>query len=239
MNRFMTAPKIIIIITLAIGIVVIGYVPLSIASIEDIPITSHINLLGARLVLAPVDDNVASPTLLTEAATVIEHRLAQANLKGQFEVAVQAEYLEIILSEGQDVPYIKPLITRVGEISFIDGGVESAPLGQLSDIEHYQPVLTSQGVKNFERPKNGDIFYTLSLNASFTNKLTDFMAQNPDNYICVAMDGQISNCSSMYHLNADKLMIVPNISGGSALTMAELMTFINSGALPTAFEIVE
>ncbi len=74
-------------------------------SVSPYVYSPYINLLDAKLVLAPVDGN-ASPTLLAEAATVIKHRLIQVNLKGQFEVTVQAEHLEITLTEGQDVPYV-------------------------------------------------------------------------------------------------------------------------------------
>jgi preprotein translocase subunit SecD len=219
---------------LLIGVIILGYVPRSIASTELVPASSS-TALTAQLILKPAVDT--EETVLSKAAHVIKERLTQTNLDGTFVVSVVSGHIQVDLSEGKDAPYIKNLITKVGQIEFVDGGNDSPPLNEITESGNYAALFASDDVTQFELPADGDIFYQLTLNPE--SHPTTFSQEKPNNYICMAMDGKIANCSSMYYWTSNRLQILPNLSGGSGLTMNTLMIFINSGPLPIPLEIVD
>ena len=76
------------------------------------------NLSQLRLEAAPA-----------EVQEVITQRLAQMQLKA-FEVKPLAEGVEVTLPNQENTAYIISVISRVGDVEFVDGGQSTPPLGQ-------------------------------------------------------------------------------------------------------------
>ncbi len=234
--------KYIISLIILIGVLQLGYtLPVQAAT----PTTST-NALSAQLTLKPRQEE-ATATDLAETAKIIEIRLEKLELQGSYQVNTSNGEIQITLSESQDMPYIATIVTSLGHIEFVDGGAELPPLGETiqtgstTDLEQgfYQHLFTSSQINTFLPPVSGDIFYQLMLNHTASTNMSKFVATKPDNYICMVLDKQVLNCSSMYYWSPDTLEILPNLSSNSTITLNDLAVFIHSGPLPMALEIVE
>jgi preprotein translocase subunit SecD len=135
----------------------------------------------------------------------------------------------------------------VGEIEFIDGGAVSPPVGreiktgpQASPAQNiYQVLFTGQDVEEALPPDStgGQIFYRLTLNATGAERFEDFVATRSGNYVCMVMDKQVINCSAMYHWRNNTLDILPNLGGGTVISLADLAVFLESGPLPLPLKV--
>jgi hypothetical protein len=232
MKLYITLTKYSLLMLLLVGGMVLSYVPNSIAATSS---TLAIDVFGAHLVLQPTTLE-ASPTELAQIQAILTTRLTQAKLNGAFEVKVVAQHIEVNLSEGQDAPIAAPLMSHVGQIQFIAGGIDTSPLDNKVSA-NYPTLFTSNQVTDFTLPKSGDIFYRLGLNDVAATHMATFNATQPRHTICMVMDGELLNCSSMYYWSKNSLEIVPNLSGDSSVTMSNLALFIKSGALPLSLRL--
>lgn len=206
------------------------------------------NVFEAKLVLAP--DTIIPSNIdveLIEARPVIARRLDRLDLNGPYNLTIQNGQLEVTLPQGQNMPYIASVITSIGEIAFINGGQESPPLGETikvgvrtGDQPGYPILFTSREVQEIAPPDSatGQIFYRLALGPAAAARLADFVAANPGAYICMVLDEQVINCSTMYHQSGQNLEILPELSSGGALNMADLSVFLYSGPLSTRLKVL-
>ncbi|MBN1221557.1 MAG: hypothetical protein JXM69_21730 [Anaerolineae bacterium] len=206
---------------------------------------------GTQVVLKPhqmpVTDTVILETNLQGIRQVVARRLDQLNLSGSYRLAGQADQLAVILPEGERLPYIVNIITHVGEIEFIDGGVESPPLGQQVETsphanpaqQRYRTLFTGQEIEEIVPPDStpGQLFYRLVLSPEATQRFGDFARRQPRPYVCMVMDRRVINCSNMYHWADNTLDILPNFSGGTVVSLADLAIFLDSGPLPVPLEV--
>ncbi len=65
------------------------------------------------------------------------------------------------------------------------------------------------------------------------------MAANHNNYLCLVIDGKVTNCSKMYHLSGATLDILPELADNTGLNLADLAVFLASGPLPVPVELVD
>jgi preprotein translocase subunit SecD len=201
-----------------------------------------------KLILAP--DTIIpgnQEVELIAARPVIAKRLDKLGLDGPYNLVIRNDQLEVTLPPGRNVPYIASLITSVGEIVFINGGRESPPVGEMVNLgtpsaEHptYPILFTSRELQEIVLPDsaNGQIFYRLTLEPTAANRLTDFIAANPGAYVCMVLDDQAINCSSMYHQSGNSLEILPELSSGGAISMTDLSIFLHSGPLSTRLKVL-
>jgi preprotein translocase subunit SecD len=184
---------------------------------------------------------------LIEARPIIARRLDRLGLDGPYHLVIRNSQLEVTLPQGQNIPYIASVITSVGEIIFINGGQVSPPVGETVNLgvrsdnrDAYQILFTSREVKEIAPPDTatGQIFYRLTLEPAAADRCASFMAANPESFICMVMDGQVINCSTMYHQTGQNLEILPELSSGSAISMTDLAVFLYSGPLSTRLKVV-
>ena len=206
------------------------------------------NIFETKLILSPdtiVPGNQAVE--LIEARPIIARRLDKLGLDGPYRLVVRNDQLEVTLPQGENIPYIASVITSVGEIVFINGGQESPPVGETVNLgvrsdshDTYQILFTSREVREIAPPDSatGQIFYRLTLEPGAADRLADFVAANQDFYICMVMDGQVINCSAMYHQTSQNLEILPELSSGSAINMTDLAVFLYSGPLSTRLKVL-
>ena len=201
--------------------------------------------LNTELVLRPQDDGVLTPTVnQIELATVqqaVEQRLENLYLAGTYKVVTQGEELIVKLPHSENIPYVASVISSVGEIEFIDGGTESPPIGRsIQTVTHansqpdvYQTLFSGQDIEAAESPNSatGQIFYRLTLQPAAVDRLAAFIETQPNGYICMAVDGQVLNCSLMYHWSDNTIEILPGLSSGEILSLADLAIFLDSGPL--------
>jgi preprotein translocase subunit SecD len=177
---------------------------------------------------------------------VVNLRLSQLNLKG-YEVKVQAEGVEVTFPKHENIAYIINIIGRVGAVEFIDGGQVTPPLGQHVEIgtelipgRNIYPLLFS-GREIIEvvppDPTTGEIFYQLTLQPEAAERFADF-AEIRKSYICLAIDQEVVNCSLMYHQSGNVINILPNLGSGTAISLADLAIFLESGPLPAPLNVI-
>jgi preprotein translocase subunit SecD len=96
-------------------------------------------------------------------------------------------------------------------------------------------LFTGQEVEAAELPDSatGQIFYRLTLQPTAADRLNAFIETQQNGYLCMVMDGQVLNCSLMYHQSGNTVEILPGLSSGTILSLADLAIFIDSGPLPT------
>jgi len=234
MHQHSTLIKTLLTIPLFVGLVILFNVSRSSATTSLLP-QSLTNAIEAHLVLRP-QSNTFNQSDLNQAGKVIEKRLQLAGLNGSFEVLVEADYITMQLSEGRSLPYIKTLITNIGQIEFIDGGLDINTLPHDSSVES-RILFTNNHVQSFVPPTNGDMFYNLVLTPMAVKQMDTFLIENSNHHICIAIDSEVANCSSMYHWSANNLSIIPNLGGTNNMAMNELMIFVKSGALPFSLEL--
>lgn len=205
------------------------------------------SVLETKLILAadtiiPTNQEVE----LIAARPVIAKRLDKLEIGGPYQVVIRNGQIEVMLPQGQNIPYIASVITSIGEIVFINAGKESPPVGEKvylgvgsGDQPGYPILFTSREVKEIAPPDStyGQIFYRLTLEPAAANRLDNFTAGNPGTYICMVLDEQVISCSAMYHQTDQDLEILPELSN-EAMNMDDLAIFLHSGPLSTRLKVV-
>lgn len=233
---------------LLIGTLTLVYGAQVFADLNTLAATSP-TVFDTTLTLVPDGAITRSPEAeLLAVRPIVAQRLDQLNLDGFYNVAVRHGQLELTLPKDANIPYIASVITSLGEIVFIDGGTESPPLDQQVQIElpaglehnAYPILFTSREVQQITPPDptTGQIFYDLVLKPAAADRLANFVADQPGAYICMVMDGQVINCSTMYHQEDQTLEILPELSSGTAVSMTDLAVFLHSGPLPTRLKVI-
>ncbi|MBI1881865.1 MAG: hypothetical protein HYR94_27135 [Chloroflexi bacterium] len=206
------------------------------------------NVFETKLVLAPdaiIPNN--QEIELIEARPIIARRLDKLGIDGPYNLVIRHGQLEVTLPQDQNLPYIASVITSIGEIVFINGGKESPPVGEQVNLglrstnqQTYPILFTSREVKGIAPPDPaaGEIFYRLTLEPAAADRFASFVAANPDSYVCMVLDGQVINCSGMYHQTNDTIEILPELSSGSAINMTDLAIFLYSGPLSTRLKVL-
>jgi len=186
---------------------------------------------------------------LAAAHQVVSSRLEQLELGGQYEIVVREEEqrLNVTLPKNQKTPYVIKVITHVGDIEFIDGGIDIPPVGEEMEAaawsgesrSEYATLFTGQGIEEIisPNPDTGELFYRIILQPEAARRVDTFNTRN-GHYICVVFDREITNCSTMYHWSDDVLDILPHLSSDAGLNLSELGFFLASGPLPAEFEVV-
>lgn len=205
--------------------------------------------LETKLILEPdvvIPEN--QEVQLIAARPVIARRLDQLELQGPYRLVIHAGQLEVTLPKDKNIPYIAAMITSVGEISFIDGGTTSPPVGETvqmgirSDLNNqvYRILFTSREVQEIVPPDeaNGELFYQLKLQAAAADRFADFNQAGSNSYVCMVLDEQVINCSLMYHQQGDTLEILPELSSDAGVSMDDLAVFLYSGPLSTRLRII-
>lgn len=208
--------------------------------------------LGVELILSP-DTTVttapaASAETLIEAQQVVSQRMGNLRLAGSYSVAVEDERLVVRLPDNENMPYIASIISSVGEIEFINGGSTSPPIGRRvetaaqanPELDVYQTLFTGQEVESalLPDPAGGQIFYQLVLEPTSVERFARFVELQPGYYMCMVMDQQVINCSKMYHWSGNTVDILPGLSSGVAISLADLSIFLDSGPLPMPLKVI-
>jgi preprotein translocase subunit SecD len=207
------------------------------------------DVFEAKLILVP--DTVIpgnQEVELVAARPVIARRLDKLGLDGPYNIAIRHGQLEVTLPKDRNTPYLAAVITSVGEIVFIDGGPDSPPVGEKVNIgvrakpddKVHQILFTSREVTEIIPPDaaTGQIFYQLVLEPTAADRLANFSSTHPNSYLCMVMDEQILNCSSMYHQSGQTLEILPELSSGTTMSMTDLAVFLSSGPLSIRLKVV-
>jgi hypothetical protein len=185
----------------------------------------------------------ASPAQLQEVITL---RLAQLKLKS-YEVQAAGEGVEVILPDHENMAYIINIISRVGEVEFINGGQRTPPLGEKvvigAETDGAQPVypllFSGHEIRAVTPPdpESGEIFYQISLQPEAAQRVAEF-AEAKEGYICLAIDGEVINCSTMYHWSGTMIKILPDLGSGAGISLADLAVFLDSGPLPVPLRVI-
>jgi|GEM_PF-1094337 len=208
-----------------------------------------------KIVLSPDNASRLVPTspqnfhlVAQDSKRIVAQRLDQLNLKGYYSIGIHDDQLEVTLPNNENSPYIINIITRVGEVEFIDGGTTSPPIGQqvrtgayaATGEGIYQILFMGKEIASIIPPDTsaGEVFYQISLQPTATERFTNSLDFATNTNICLAIDKQVINCSKMYHWSDDTLDILPNLSDGTGLSLADLAIFLNSGPLPMSLEVI-
>jgi len=192
-----------------------------------------------RVVLSPSLSSDVDATKLLETREVVARRLVQLDVPGPYQLLTQNGQLSLMLPTTEQTPYVIDLISHVGQIEFIDGGVTSPPLGRWVEQDGYNVLFTAQDVERVTPPdtETGQIFYRLSLTSAGSQRMAEFVANQNDHYVCMVIDRQAINCSSMYHLTGDTLDILPSLGSGNTISLNDLAVFVESGPLPIPLKV--
>ena len=206
---------------------------------------------GTKLILNPepgvvLNDADLELKLLT-AQDVLTQRLAQLNVPQPYRVLLHNDELTVILPDNENISYVISVLAHVGEVKFIDGGAAVPPLGQRvktglitgEQEKVYRTLFAGPEIEKILPPDlaNGQIFYQVTLNSDAAQRLTNFIETQPNHYICIAVDQEVISCSAMYHWAESTLQIIPNLSSGSLVGLADLPLFLESGPLPMSLEV--
>lgn len=179
---------------------------------------------------------------LIAARPVIARRLDKLDLAGPYNLAIRNGQLVVTLPRDKNTPYVAAVITSVGEIVFVDGGTQNPPLDQKIQVgsRSHQILFTSREVTGIVPPDStdGQIFYRLTLTPAAADRLKNFVENHARSFICMVLDEQVLNCSTMYHQNGPTLEILPELTGSTALNMTDLTVFLYSGPLSTRLRVV-
>jgi hypothetical protein len=212
---------------------------------------TEIDTSGVRIVLGPAETFALGSTTrekyLREARQVVAQRLHQLQLAGDYDVAVDRGQLEVALPDSENIAYIVNIISRVGQIEFIDGG-GSPPIGQkvktgpntVFDQNMYRTLFTGWEIAEIIPPNTdtGQIFYQIIPNPVAAERVSDFVDPSATQYICLVIDKEVVNCSKMYAWSGHTLDILPNLSSGADVSLADLAVFLKSGPLPISLKVV-
>jgi preprotein translocase subunit SecD len=253
MKRLLAILLVVVFIIAALGLMYSSQV---IADLTVLYPTS-VDVSGAKIVLRP---SKAAPSATTseqsyqlvaqDAGRVVAERLEQLHLRGYYAVDIRDNLVEVTLPDLENTTYIVDIISRVGEVEFIDGGTGTPPVGRYVKTESrnelatrdksYSVLFKGREIKAIIPPeaRDGEIFYQLELQPHAASRFATFLDANSNAYVCLVLDKQVINCSKMYHLADDRLDILPNLSGGTGLSLADLGVFISSGPLPVSLDVV-
>ncbi len=240
-----------IILTLIfIGLLSFAFSSRALAALTTIyPRTGQVN--HTNLILNP-DFNTATMDAdleldLMDAEVVLERRLAQLNVPTPYQIVRHNDQLLVQLPKDADTPYVNGVLAHIGVVEFIDGGAATPPIGHRieigsvtnPDMNVYERLFTGEAVTQVSTPNatTGQIFYELELGEEAGNKVAEFVHSDTRNYICIAIDQEVVSCSKMYHWAEGTLEILPNLSSGTGIGLAELAIFLDSGPLPLALSI--
>lgn len=207
---------------------------------------TSIEASSTKIVLSPAGDSktTLSPKqyhlAAQDAQQVVAKRLGHLQLDGYYSVKVNDNQLEVVVPPTENMAYLLNIITRVGNVEFIDGGSDSSLVGANLRAEFqlttgdYQVLFAGGEIKSIIPPNstNGEIFYQVELEPAAAQRVSNFVSRNPHAFICLTIDKQILNCSTMYHWSGNRLEILPNLSSGIGLGLADMAIFLNSGPLP-------
>lgn len=205
--------------------------------------------LETKLILEPDMVITADQQVqLIAARPVIARRLDRLQLQGPYRVVIRDGQLEVTLPKGKNTPYLTAMITSSGEITFIDGGTGSPPVGETVQLgirtnsadQMYHILFTSREVQEIVPPDSGEgeVFYQLKLQPATADRFADFTRNSPNSYVCMVLDERVINCSLMYHQNGDTLEILPELSSDAGINMDDLAVFLYSGPLSTRLKVV-
>lgn len=196
--------------------------------------------LEIEVVLRPQAPAGANEIDLTTAQQTVERRLNNLYLAGTYTVVPRDNQLIVKLPHDQNIPYVAVVISSVGDIEFIDGGLESPPIGQAgAPSQIYQTLFSGQEIESAEPPNSatGQIFYRLTLQPAASERVATFIQTQPQRYICMVVDEQVLNCSVMYHQAGNTIEILPGLSSGTFLSLADLAIFLESGPLAEPLQV--
>ncbi len=234
-------------VLIVVGILSLFYSSRALADLLFYPVAA--DNLKTEIVLRPdagTEQNIILQSDVLEARDIVARRLDQLNGIGSYQLVAQKGYLRLTLPDTQQTPYIVDLVSHVGQIEFIDGGAASPPLGlriqagpDSSGEDRYPVLFTAQDVEAVLPPQSetGQIFYRLRLTPFGAQLMAEFTTQHQGNYICMVIDRQVINCSSMYHLTDNNLDILPSLGSGNIVSLNDLAVFVKSGPLPIPLKI--
>lgn len=208
--------------------------------------------LNQQLILSPeLAGATANPNLelqLQTAEQVVTRRLAKLELTHNYEVERHQDQLQVTLPGKNNTRYLSSVVTHVGEIHFIDGGAAQPPIGQRVRVGQiaqpeanlYRSLFSGEEVVNIVPPEtqSGQIFYQIAVDSAAAERFSAFAQAHAGNYVCIVMDQEVISCSAMYYWDeAGLLEILPNLSSGSVVSLADLAIFLDSGPLPLALKV--
>ena len=203
---------------------------------------------GTKIVLQPKHSISSEKEYQLDALDtqrIITQRLNQLQLSENYKVTIKNDQLEVTLPSSEETPHIINIITKIGEVAFVDGGETVPPIGQFIEVSNnsksgYQTLFSGQDITTIIPPDSdtGDIFYQIELQPAAARRFADFVQNNPNGYACLAVDKQIINCSKMYHLSDNTLDILPSLSGETDIKLSDLAIFLKSGPLPVSLEVI-
>jgi len=211
-----------------------------------------VDVAGVQVTLRPSTTPAEEYYLvLQESQEVVSKRLENLLLTDQYGVTTQDDELIITLPDQGSLPHIITMVTRVGEVTFIDGGERLPPLGQKIETvsardaaqsgsaADYPVLFTGREIITIVPPADtGDIFYQIQLGPAAANRVSRFVNVQPQSYVCLVIDKQVINCSKMYYFAEDTLDILPNLSNKSGFNLADVAIFLHSGPLPVSLKVV-
>lgn len=199
---------------------------------------------GTQIILTPKISNISQEYLL-EAQRVVTKRLDQLQPAEYYQVLTDHGYLEVHLTDAEDTAHLINIVTRVGEVEFIDGGSEP-PIGKFVETTSvaspasgaYQTLFSGQEIMNVLPPEDGQLFYQIIPTPAAAQRFSQFIMAHPNGYICLVIDDEVTNCSKMYFWSGDTLEILPNLSSETGFSLSDLGVFLNSGPLPISLQVV-
>ena len=199
---------------------------------------------GTQIILTPKNSSVSQEYLL-EAQRVVTKRLNQLQPADYHQVLTDQGYLEVHLTDSEDAPHLINIVSRVGEVEFIDGGSEP-PIGKFVETTSaaspstgaYQTLFSGQDIMSVLPPEDGQLFYQIIPTPAAAQRFSEFIMAHPNGYICLVIDDEVINCSKMYFWSGDTLEILPNLSSETGLSLSDLGVFLNSGPLPISLQVV-
>lgn len=229
---------------LLIALLGIFYLPRISADVADsLPV--WVDVLGTTFTLRPVG-NTLSPVELSRAQQVMKSRLDQLNLTGRYKIVAfpESAQFQVTLPDTSETPHIINVITHVGDIAFVDGGLESPPLGERITLQadpseraplQLEPLFLGQDISAIVSPaaNSGDLFYQIKLKLQPAGQFNG----PGKGYVCLVLDAIVANCSKMYQWSDNTLEILPDL-GETGVRLSDLGVFLESGPLPAPFEVV-
>jgi hypothetical protein len=204
------------------------------AAVEAAPPGTVVKLKAA----APSDYTI---TELEEAQQVLDQRLARLDFNGRYEIVIREDemQLEVNLPPLDNVPQVIDVITRVGEVKFVDAGSQVPSSGLVLSAEVFPTLFSRADIRSVVPPEpgTGELFYQIVIQPDAIQKL-DAIGNQPENNVCLALDNAIASCSTMYQRTGDTLEILPS-TGDNDISISEMALFLATGPLPVPLEIVE
>jgi hypothetical protein len=187
---------------------------------------------------APSDCTISK---LEAVQQVLNQRLADLDFNGRYEIVIREDemQLEVNLPPLDNAPQVIDVITRVGEVKFVDAGSQVPSSGLVSSADVFPTLFSSSDIRSVVPPETGtgELFYQIVIQPDAIQKL-DAIGNQPGNNVCLALDNAIASCSTMYHRTGDTLEILPS-TGDNDISIGEMALFLASGPLPVSLEIVE